>query len=66
MHNAAELRNKNRAELVKDMLDLRKEHFNLRMQSGSGAAVKTHRFKEIRRAIARIKTILAQLKSDRG
>jgi large subunit ribosomal protein L29 len=66
MHKAADLRKKSRSELISDILELRKEHFNLRMQAGSGAAVKAHKFSEVRRSIARIKTILAEQKQDRG
>ena len=60
MHNTVDLRKKSKADLIKDLLELRKEHFNLRMQKGSGAAVKTHRFKQLKRTMARLKTIIAE------
>ena len=41
---------------------LRREQFNLRMALGSGQSVKNHRFKEIRKDIARIKTVMRERK----
>jgi large subunit ribosomal protein L29 len=58
MLKANELRQKNKAELDELILDLRREQFNLRMQKGSGQPIKTHRVRELRREIARIKTIV--------
>ena len=46
-------------ELQDQLLKLKKEQFNLRFQQASGQLEKTHRVKEVRRDIARIKTILA-------
>lgn len=46
------------AELKDELVALRKEEFNLRMQRGTGQLSNTSRFKEIRRDVARIKTIL--------
>ena len=45
-----------KAELNTELLELRKEQFNLRMQSSTGQMTNTSRFKVIRREIARIKT----------
>ena len=44
------------AELKTELLELRKEQFNLRMQSSTGQMTNSSRFKVIRREIARIKT----------
>ena len=66
MHETTDLRKKTKAELIADVISLRKEQFNLRMQAGSGATVKTHRFKEIRRLIARIKTVIAEASTKEG
>lgn len=55
---AAELRAKSASELKDEMVELRKEEFKLRMQRGTGQLSNTARFKEIRRQVARIKTIL--------
>ena len=46
------------AELKDELVALRKEEFNLRMQRGTGQLSNNARFKEIRRDVARIKTIL--------
>ena len=43
-------------ELATELLELRKEQFNLRMQTSTGQMTNTSRFKVIRREIARIKT----------
>ena len=63
MANITELRQKSEKELLASLLELMQERFNLRMQLGSGAVVKTHRFKQIRQSIARIKTLLNEAKS---
>ena len=55
---AVELRKKDEAGLRKELLDLRREQFNLRMQIATGQLSRTHRFKEIRREIARVKTVM--------
>lgn len=54
---ASELRDKTDAELGKELLELRREHFNLRMQVATGALQGTHQFGRVRRDIARIKTV---------
>lgn len=58
--NAKELRQKTRNDLEQEILALRREQFNLRMQKGTGQLAKPHRFTLARRAIARIKTVLAE------
>jgi len=60
----SELRNKNGEELTKELLALLKEQFNLRLQKGSGQAVKSHLFKKVRLSIARVKTILKEKGSN--
>jgi large subunit ribosomal protein L29 len=60
---ASELRNKTEVELRQQLLEIRKEQFILRMQAGMAQLPKTHVFKNLRRSIARIKTILNQKKS---
>jgi len=57
---AEELRKKERAELEKELLELRREQFNLRMQQASGQLAKPHQLKQVRRDIARIKTVLGE------
>lgn len=54
---ANELRNKNDAELVKELLDLRKAQFSLRMQLSTQQLSNTSQLGKLRKDIARIKTI---------
>lgn len=54
----SELRNKSENELSQELVELRREQFNLRMQRGTGQLGNPARFKEVRRDIARIKTVL--------
>jgi large subunit ribosomal protein L29 len=58
----SDLKEKTSAELNQIVLDSMRKLFDLRMQKDIGAEVqvKSHHFKEIRRLIARIKTILTQ------
>ncbi len=58
--NALELRAKSDDELRKDLLDLSREAFNLRMQKGIGQLSRPSQIKSLRRDIARIKTILSE------
>ena len=60
---ASELRAKSKAELETLLLDLRKSQFELRMQSATGQLAQTHLFKETRKDIARIKTIMNEMKA---
>lgn len=55
---ANEYRAKNENELNDELKALLREQFNLRMQKGVGQLGKPHQVKQIRRDIARIKTIL--------
>ena len=55
---AADFRTKSPDELTDALLGLRKEQFNLRFQQASGQLENTARVREVRRDIARIKTIL--------
>ena len=57
---AGELRKKSSEELNSLMLELHREQFNLRMQKGTGQLGKPSRIKEVRREIARIKTLLTE------
>ena len=55
---AEELRSKTPDELRTRLLELKKEAFNLRFQRASGQLENTARVRQVRRDIARIKTIL--------
>ena len=48
------------ATLKQKLLDLLKEQFNLRMQHASGQLAQNHQVKQMRRDIARIKTVISQ------
>jgi large subunit ribosomal protein L29 len=54
---ASKLREKNDEELEKELLELSREAFNLRMQKGTGQLARPSQIGEVRRDIARIKTI---------
>ena len=55
---AEDLRQKSPDELSDELAALRKEQFNLRFQAASGQLENTARVREVRRDIARIKTIM--------
>ena len=54
----SELRQKSVEELKEERLGLLREQFNLRMQKATGQLSKPHQFKQVRRNIARINTVL--------
>ena len=57
---AADIRAKTPDELNDELASLKKEQFNLRFQKATGQLEKTSRVREVRRDIARIKTIIAE------
>ncbi len=57
---AEELKGKTPDQLNDQLLELRKEQFNLRFQKASGQLENTARVRQVRRDIARIKTVLQQ------
>ncbi len=58
--NAEELRAKSETELQDELLNLRKEQFNLRMQKATGQLARPTEFKAVRKNIARVNTILTE------
>jgi large subunit ribosomal protein L29 len=50
-------------QLSDNLLNLKKEQFNLRFQQATGQMEKTHRANEVRKDIARIKTVMRQKKA---
>ena len=54
----ADIRGMTPDELADTLINLKKEQFNLRFQAATGQVEKTHRVNEIRKDIARIKTVL--------
>jgi large subunit ribosomal protein L29 len=61
-NKAADTRAKTPDELAAQLLDLRKEQFNLRFQRATGQQEGVGRVRQVRRQIARVKTILAEKK----
>lgn len=56
--DARELRTKTPDQLRDQLVQLKKEAFNLRFQQATGALENPVRMREVRRDIARVKTIL--------
>ena len=57
---ATDVRAKTPDELSTILLDLRKEQFNLRFQRATGQQEGVARIRQVRRQIARVKTILSE------
>jgi len=60
---ASELRNKSADELSKELLESLKEQFILRMQRSTGQLNRHSEMKNVRRKIARIKTIMNETRT---
>lgn len=58
--NAAELRELDSEELVLQMSELKEELFNLRFQLATGQLDNTRRVAQVKREVARIKTVLRE------
>ena len=61
---ASEYRAKSDEELAKELLELRREAFNLRMQKGTQQLSRTNEVRKVRRDIARVKTIQRERRSS--
>ena len=55
-----DLKKKSAAELAQELVDAKKELFNLRFQNATNQLDNTARIKEVRRNIARIQTVITQ------
>ena len=55
-----ELNSKTVAELNNDLVEAKKELFNLRFQNATNQLENTSRIKDVRKNIARIQTVIAQ------
>jgi len=55
------LRSKSQAELNEELVAAKKELFNLRFQNATNQLDNTSRIKDVRRNIARIQTVIAQM-----
>ncbi|MDP3560802.1 MAG: 50S ribosomal protein L29 [Legionellaceae bacterium] len=60
MNKINELKKMTQEELQSELMSLRKEQFNLRMKKANGALDKTHVIRVVRKAIARVKTIMTE------
>ena len=58
MAKLGELKGQTSDQLADRLIELKKEQFNLRFQKASGQLENTSRVRQVRRDIARIKTIL--------
>lgn len=57
---ANELREKSAQQLSEQLLELLRDQFNLRMQKATGQLGQSHLLSQVRRDIARVKTVLNQ------
>jgi large subunit ribosomal protein L29 len=62
----SELRTMSQDGLGDELVKLRREQFNLRMQQATGQLAKPNEHKRVRKEIARIKTIMAELQRQEG
>ncbi len=61
---ASEIRGMSAEELNEELVKLRREQFNLRMQSATGQAARPDQHGKVRKDIARIKTIMRERVSE--
>ena len=61
-----DLRKKTVDELNEELVALRREQFNLRLQQATGELTHNHEHGRVRKDIARIKTVLNELKRSVG
>ena len=58
--NAVELREKTVEQLNEELISLLKDQFNFRMQKATGQLGQSHLLSQVKRDIARVKTVLNQ------
>lgn len=63
---ARELRGRDDAALNGELLDLKKEQLNLRFQRATGQLENTARIRDVRRGIARIRSVLGERRRAAG
>ncbi|WP_136255928.1 MULTISPECIES: 50S ribosomal protein L29 [Halomonadaceae] len=61
---AQEIREKSVEDLQAQLFELLREQFNLRMQKATGQLSQTHLLKQVRRDVARVKTVLNEKAGD--
>lgn len=60
--NTSDLREMSAEDLDAELLNLRREQFNLRMQRATGQNARPHEYGRVKKNIARVKTILSERK----
>ncbi|MDY5251445.1 MAG: 50S ribosomal protein L29 [Erysipelotrichaceae bacterium] len=58
--NVKEIREKSNAELAQEITSLKEELFNLRFQQATGQLENPARMREVKKTIARIKTVITE------
>ncbi|HEX7063105.1 MAG TPA: 50S ribosomal protein L29 [Woeseiaceae bacterium] len=58
----SEIRGLSEEQLAEELLKLRREQFNLRMQQATGRLARPHEHGRVRKDIARVKTVLNELR----
>jgi large subunit ribosomal protein L29 len=61
---ASELRQQDKSTLSTTLSDLAKKQFKLKMKLGSGQLAANHQLRQVRRDIARVKTIIHELENN--
>ena len=64
--NVADLRSKSVDELNEELIALRREQFNLRMQQATGEMAQVHQHGRVKKDIARVKTVIGELSREAG
>jgi len=59
----SDLRKMSETDLQEELLKLRREQFNLRMQQATGQLARSDQFGKVRKDIARLKTVMTEMKS---
>ncbi len=59
---ASELSGMSQEDLSKELINLRREQFNLRMQRATGQLARPNEYGRVKKDIARLKTVLGELK----
>ena len=63
---AQDLRKKSVEELNEELVELRREQFNLRMQQATGELAQHTQHRRVRKDIARVKTVINELQRAVG
>ena len=65
---ASDLQEKTKDELLEELVGLRREQFNLRMQQATGQMARPDQYRKVRKNIARVKTVLRakEIAADRA